>query len=794
MLDSLARVRHALRSLAKRPAFTVVALLTLTIGIAATSAIFTLVNAVLLRPLPYREPSRLVSVYDTFRGELNAVGNDNYEDWRRSNSVFEAIALRGVTSDIVGDGRGASERVTGADVTASFFDVLGVRPAIGRPFVESEEFRGDGVPVIILTHGLWQRLYGGREVVGRTIAFNGRPVTVVGIMPPQFWFAGNGASEYFVPMRYRGSGRGVHQYDALARLKPGVSRAFAQADMSRIAARIAGEHPQAKGWGVWLSPMAEDIARPLRAPLAILLAAAVLLLVIACANLASLLLVRTLTRMRDMAVRAALGAGRRHLVTELLVEAGLLALSGALAGVILGAAVVRLISAAVPRQMQLPMPVSLDAPVVAFSVAASLLTALAASLFPTWRLSRLDLSRHLHATGGGNSGASVPRLLQVIVVGELALSALLLVAGGLLVSSLSALQQANLGFRGEEVATLQVQRLGPRQGPDVTRGFYRDLLQAVQAMPRVESAAATWSLPLSGQYSGSGFDIEGRPSAAEWRLMSAQNQVVSADLFRTLGVRLLEGRTFDDHDREDSLPVVVVNQALAVKHWPGGTPVGARIGQAGHWLTVVGVVADVRHHGPARPAPPAIYRLMDQSPAEDMFIAVRGPVDRVALANGVREWIRRRDATVVVTRVEGLRDALWANLTLPRVLASAMSGFAAAALLLAIIGLYGAIAQWVGCRRHEVGVRLALGATRLQVVMLVVRRTMLLSLAGIGTGLALAVGVTGLMRSFLFGVTPTDIQTFANVVLVVAIAALLSSLAPARSAASVDPIVTLKSE
>ena len=794
----LTDIRLALRALSKRPGFTATAVLTLSLGIAATSAIFTLVNAILLRPLPYRAPAQLVSVSDTYQGEDNAVGYSNYRDWRRDNTVFQEMALWEGTTDILDAGQGESLRVKGVDVTASFFRLLGVEPAQGRGFLESEEHQGTGVPAIVLTHDLWQRLYAGRsDLVGRTITFNNRQVAVVGIMPRGFWFGANGPAEFFVPMRWTGSGRGQHQYDAGARLKPGVTLAAAQAQMSQIAARIEAAYPEATGWGIHLTGMAEAVAEPIRAPLAMLSAAVGLLLLVACANLGSLLLVRATSRARDIAVRAALGAGRRHVIRELLAEALVIGAAGAGLGGVLGVAAVRKLAAAAPAQMQLPMPTRVDGTVVGFCIGVSLLTMIVASLLPVWRSSRTDLVQALHS-GPGMRGRSHQRLLQVSVVGQIALAALLLVAGGLLVSSLVAMQRANLGFDPRGVLTLEVQHLGDRVTRDEARRFDEALLERVRAIPGVQAVAATWSLPLSNMYSGSGFSIEGRPAPAEWRLMSAQNQVVSPTFFSTLGIRVLEGRVFDEHDRADARPVVVINRSLARRHWAGQSAVGARIrytNESQTALTVIGVVDDVYHNGPGRAAPPAIYRAMAQSPMGDCALAIRAASeDRRALVTAIRKEVRALDAAGVVTRVQTLEDALGANLTLPRLIASCMTAFALVALLLAAIGLYGAIAQWVAQRRHEVGVRLALGATRGQVAALVLSRGLTLSAAGLAAGFALALGVTELMRSLLFGITPTDVRTFVGVALLLFVAATVACLAPARRAAGVDPIVTLKAE
>jgi predicted permease len=797
MQDFWSDFRRAVRSLARHPGFTIVALLTLALGIGSSTSVFTLVDAILLRPLPYRDADRLVSIADVTHGEARGVGMSNYLDWRRDNTVFEDLALSEYMSDVIGGQAGEpADSVAGADVTASFFHVLGVSPALGRGFTRSEEFKGRDVAVIILSHGLWQRRYGGRpDIVGHTIAFNGRPCTVIGVMPQGFWYLEHRPAEYWVPQRWTGAGRGQHQYSAIAKLKPGVTVAAAQAQMSAIARRIELEDPLARGWGVRVTPLRADLTAEARRPLAVLGAAVALVLLIASANLANLLLVRTASRSRETAVRAALGAGRGRILREVLVEVGLLALVGAGLGTLVGAGLVRFIGHALPVEYQLPMRLDIDARVLAFALLSSVAAALAASIVPVLRASRVDLV-HALKSSGPTSGVDREhnRFLRATIVAELALAAVLLVGGGLLVSSLLGMLDADLGFNSRDLLTMQVR---PSGGDDVMASsavFYDELLGGVRRLRGVESASATWSMPLSGQYSESAFAIEGRPVPAEWQRMSAQNCRVTAGYFKTMGMRLLRGRSLDEFDREGAPEVAVINQALADRHWRGENPVGTRLRRGSEMFTIVGVVSDVRYNGPAGKIPPAIYRPLAQDPSSVLYLVVRARGDRAAVLAGIRRRLRELDREAALIRVRTMEELVVEWVGGPRLIAGIMTGFAVLALFLAGVGLYGSMAQWVGQWRQEIGVRLALGASRARVVGLVLGQGVLLSAAGAGIGLAVAALTMRAMSGLLYGVTPTDPVTFVVVPLLLVAAACLACYAPARRAASVDPIEALRCE
>jgi putative ABC transport system permease protein len=790
-------LRQALKSLAGRPAFTAIAVATLALGIGSSVAVFTVVNALLLRPLPYADPDRLVAIADITHGRTSGVGLDNFRDWQRENTVFEDMALTENADAVFGGQAGEEpERVHGADVTAAFFRVVGVRPLLGRAFSADDEFKGEKVDVVVLSHVLWQRRYGGRpDIVGRSIAFDGHPCTVLGVMPPGFWYVDATTSQFFVPQRWRGGGRGQHQYTAIARLKRGVTLEAAQARMSAIAARIEREYSLARGWGVLVTPLDHEIRAAVTTPAVVLAIAVAIVLLIACSNLAGLLVVRAASRSRETAIRAALGAGRARLVAGGLAEALILAVFGGALGTWLAYALVRGAAARVPSQYELPMALPMDAQVLVFAVTVSAASAIASSLGPSWRAARLDPVLALRS-GSAATGISrgQNRWLRAAIGAQLALAAVLLVTGALVVASLVSMMRADLGFEPAGLLTMQLRHLDGSVTRKNAADFYRSLVQRVGRIPGVASVAASWSPPLSGRYTGNGFTIDGRPLPEEWRQMSALYCPVTPGYFSTMGIRLLSGRDFDAHDTAESPPVVVINRALATRHWRGGDALGARLRQDGTIRTVVGVVADVHHNGPTGDAPPAIYYPHAQQPGTGYFLLVRSGADPRLLVRAIREAAAELDRGTAVIEVRPMGDLLRDRLGASRLIAGLMTGFAVLALALTAVGLYGVVAQWVVQRRQELGVRVALGATRGQLVGLVLRQGLTLSLAGACAGLAGAAAVTRALGAMLFGIGPRDPLVFGGVALVLMAIALAACYAPACRAARVDPIEALRSE
>jgi putative ABC transport system permease protein len=614
-------------------------------------------------------------------------------------------------------------------------------------------------------------------------------------MPPGFWYLDDTATQFFVPQRWRGGGRGQHQYTAIARLKHGVTLQAAQAQMSAIAARIEREYSLARGWGVLVTPLDHDIRAAVTTPAVVLAIAVAIVLLIACSNLGGLLVVRAASRTRETAIRAALGAGRARLVAGGLAEALVLAALGGALGTWLAYALVRGVAAAVPAQYELPMALHMDAQVLAFAVAVSAASSIASSLGPSWRAARLDPVLALRS-GGAGAGISrgQNRWLRAAIGAQLALAAVLMVTGALVVSSLVGMMRADLGFDPAGLLTMQLRHLDGSVTRQNAAGFYQSLVQRVGRIPGVSSAAASWSPPLSGRYTGSGFTIDGRPVPEEWRQMSALYCPVTPGYFGTMGIRLISGRDFDAHDTAGSAPVVVINRALATRHWPGADPIGAGLRQDGTVRTVVGVVADVHHNGPTGEVPPAIYYPHAQQPGTGYFLLVRSGADPKRLVSAIREAAAELDRGTVVIQVRPMEDLLRDRLGASRLIAGLMTGFAVLALALTAVGLYGVVTQWVVQRRHELGVRVALGATRGQLVGLVLRQGLTLSVVGASAGLAGAAAVTGGLEAMLFGIGPRDPVVFAGVALVLMAIALAACGAPARRAARVDPIAALRSE
>jgi putative ABC transport system permease protein len=797
-MDALLQdLRYALRSMARRPGFALLVVLTMALGTGVNVAMFTLLDTLLLSPLPYAAPGRLVALSDVYQSRPSGAGMDEFHDWEQGASTFEDLALAESDDGVfAGDGSADAERVVGTRVSAGFFEVLGVPPLAGRTFRPGEDLPGRA-DVVVLSYSLWQRRFAGSLAgVGRRIRIGDRSYTVVGVMPRSFFWVGARAAEFWRPLGYTSSGRMQHQYDVVGRLKPGVSLAAAQAQLDVLARRAAARYPDAKGWSTVVTPLGYDEAQAVRLPLLVLALAAGLVLLIACANVASLTLVKTAARTREMAVRAALGASRGHLARQLLVESATLAVAATGLGVLGATWVLGAVAALVPPSVGLRAPVSLDAPVLAFSLAVAMATTLLVGLVPARRASRVSVTGELRASGSaGWAGAPQRRLLGRAVVLQVALAAVLLVASGLLLSSLRQLLRQGLGFRRDHLLTMQLQLPASRYGDAATGVFYRDFLARLGALPGVASAAASTCLPMSGYYSGIGFEIEGRETPAEWRQQSAQGCVVTAGYFRTLGMGLVRGRDLAAPSQSD-LPVAVISDELAQRFWPADDPVGQRIRYRGseEWRTIVGVVADWRYGGPTGRPEQTIYRPYVQGRTAWMFVVARVRPEPSAVVGAVRRALRDMDPSLALSRVATMDDLLAGVLTTQRLVTALLTAFGLLAVLLAALGLYGVLGQSVALRTQEIGVRVTLGATRAQVLRMVLARGLLLAGAGTALGLAVAAVFTRALRSLLYGVSPLDPVSFVVVVILLCAVSLLASWLPARRAAQVDPVVALKSE
>jgi putative ABC transport system permease protein len=802
-------LRYSLRTLVKNPGFTAVAVIALALGIGANSAIFSVVNTVLLSPLPYKDPDRLVMVWedDTKGGyprDTPAVAN--YIDWRDQNQVFEGMAATAEASFNL-TGTGDPERLEGQLVSASFFPLLGVEPQLGRVFLPEEDRPGVN-NVVLLSHGLWQRRFGSDpNVVGKPVTLNGGTGTVVGVMPPQFQHPGEKA-ELWVPIGFtpeQEASRGRHYLKVLARMKPGVTLAQAQAEMSAIAARLEQQYPdQNKDLGATVTAMHEYVAGDIRPALLVLLGAVGFVLLVACANVANLLLARAAARQKEIAIRVALGASRFRLIRQFLTESLLLAALGGGVGLLLSLWGVSLLQSFIPQSISQVKSVAIDGHVLLFTLLVSLLTGLVFGLAPAAQASKFNLNETLKE-GGRDSAAGVRgnRIRGLLVVAEVAVSLLLLIGAGLLINSFLRLRSVDPGFRTDKLLTMEVVLPGTKYPEHAQRAaFYTDLLRRVEALPGVKSAAVTTNLPLYPQGNSISFSIEGRPDPATGRKPTVVTRVISPRYFDTMGIQLLQGRPLTEQDRADTPSVAVLSETMARRFWPDGDALGKRItpGRAdstdpSDWITVVGVVKDVRQFELDAEPKPQMYLSYEQAGFfEPNDLVVSTDAEPLSLAPAVRKAVWEVDKDQPVSNVRTMEDILSGSIARQRFSMLLLGVFAGLALILAAVGIYGVISYSVAQRTREIGLRMALGAQRSDVVKMVVGQGLKLVLIGVAFGLAAAFVLTRVMSSLLFGVSATDPVTFIIISLVLIGVALLASFIPARSATKVDPMIALRAE
>src|SRR5215207_5627965 len=797
-------IRFGLRLLWKRPGFTAVALAVLALGVGANTAIFSVVNAVLLRPLPYPGAERVVAFdgVNLSKGiNKSNMSAPDFEDWKEQARSFEAMSLYTEGGSNLTGGT-EPERVTTAWVGADFFRVIGVGAARGRALLPEDD-RPGGSPAVVISHGLWQRRFGADPAaVGRRVELGGRSLEIVGVMPPDFDFPQRAQLWGPLQLDVAKEPRDNRSYSVVGRLREGVPLETAQAELDAVAARLAQEYPVTNaGWGVDLDPLKDELVGRLKATLFMLLAGVGLLLLIACANVANLLLARASGRRREVALRLALGAGRWRIARQMLTESVLLSLAGGALGAALSVWLTDLLVALAPADTPRLSEASADWRVLLFAAGASVLTGVAFGLAPALQASRYDLNESLKEGGRGASGGR-SRARSALVVAEVALSLLLLAGAGLLVKSFARLQAVDPGFDAEGVLTMRVSLPGARyKEPARKAEFYAALMERVQALPGVESASATLSLPLGGSnYSvGRGFIREGRPETPE-EADNAAYAVVTPDYFRALRIPLRAGRVFDERDDMESAKVVVINEAFARKAFAGEDALGQRIQI---WRDekfpreIVGVVGDTKPQA-LDAADPALQMYVPHRQdgtwgGLSLVLRARG-AEADPLVRGVREEVRALDRELPVYDVKTMGKVVADSTAYRRVAMFLMAGFACAALLLAGVGLYGVVSYTVAQRTHEIGVRLALGARGRDILGLVVRQGMLLTLAGLGLGLACAFALTRLIAGLLYGVSAADPAVYVVVSLLLAAVALLACLVPARRATKVDPMVALRYE
>ncbi len=788
-------LRYAIRLLTRRRGFSGVIILALALGIGANTAIFTAVNDFLLRPLPFADSARLVALTEaTKTKEVSGwTSPRDYLDWKEQNHVFEDMAGWTPAGFNV-TGGGDPERVPGMRVTANFFPVLGVKPLLGRNFLPREDVPR-GYPAAVLSHALWQRRFAGRrDIVGRQITLNGRAFTVIGVMPPGFRFS-NALEDIFVPLELNPAEtyRGGHYVKVIARLKAGVPLERAQADMNAIVQGIAREYPKNAGESVTVERLRDRMVREVKPALLALLGAVALVLLVACANVANMLLARAAAREKEIAVRRAVGASGGRIVRQMLTESVVLAAAGAALGLLFAVWGVSILYRAIPEEFQPLRAAGVDWTVLGFTAVVAVLTGVLFGLAPAWTAGNPDLVQSLKEGARMQAGAGRGRLRGWLVILEVALSVVLLAGAGVLIKSFVRLSSVNPGFRAANVLTVRILR--QRQQAQ----FCSAVLERAATAPGVVAAGAASNLPMTGQDWGQNFTVEDRPFRGDQDYVWACHRVASGDYFRAIGMRLLKGRLFSTGDTRDRPTVAVINEAFAKKAWPNEDPVGKRfrIGDypehAGPPIAVIGVVGDAKYLGLADEPFPEMFFSMDQGGATNgMTFVFRTAQDPLNLVATIRSIIRAIDPDQPIMKV-GTLETLVAESVAPQRLTMLLGGiFAALALVLAGTGLYGVVSYSVAQRTHEMGVRMALGARGKEVVRLVVGQALALTLAGTAVGLAAALAFGRVLGSLLFRVSPRDPLILGGISIALVAVALGASYVPARRAAQSDPVSALR--
>ena len=798
-------IRFGVRALVHSPIFSVVTVLSLALGIGANTAIFSVVNGLLLRPLPFPESERIVDVWHTppqqsFPGlDKFSVSPANYLDWKAQSGSFEQIAVYSYTGFSLSTSNDPLPLI-GAAVSSDFFSVLRTNAMHGRTFTTDEEQPGRD-QVAVIGHGLWQRAFGANpNIIGQTVTINSRSFTVVGVMPAGFEFPRE--ADLWVPLAWDDKERqirSIHDYLVVARLKQNVSREQAQAEMSTISSRLEQQYPEEnRGWGAVVIPLREDVVGDIRLALLVLFCAVGFVLLIACANVANLMLARGANRQKEIAVRIALGAGRARLIRQLLTEGVLLAVSGGVLGLLLAI----LGSKMLVQLGNLPNSgdIGIDTWTLGFTLLVSFGVGIMIGIVPALQLTRTNLSDTLKQGSGRTGGSPIKQhTRKALVISEVALSLVLLIGAGLMIRSFWKLQNVHPGFDTNNALTMSVALTPLRYSePQQQLAFLDRALERIRAVPGVVSVGATTTIPLGGGGSTQPFSIEGRPAGTVAEQPMAQTRYITSDYFQAIGIPLRQGRFFSDHDRDNSMAVVIISEAMARRFWPGENPIGKRLTPSFHHeqgpREIVGVVGDVKASGLDVDSAAMMYMPYKQSPRPYMSFVVRTASNPESLVQPVSTAIYSIDKEQALTDVETMDQVLTKSLSGRRFNMTLLLTFAGVALMLAAVGVYGVMNYTVTLRRRELGIRMALGAGRMDVLRLVLRQGLMLTLIGVAAGLISAYALTRLMASLLYGVTATDYLTFASVSAVLIVVGVAASYIPARRATKVNPTIALRTE
>ncbi|HEX8184828.1 MAG TPA: ABC transporter permease [Blastocatellia bacterium] len=816
-------LRYGIRTLIKNAGFTIVALIALALGTGANSAIFSVVNAVLLRPLPYGNPDNIVMVWGrNVRNptQKTSISPLDFLDYQEQNNAFERMASFAY-EDFNLTGGDLPEHIQGTIVSANFFDTLEVKPAFGRGF-QPEDGQPGAAPVVIISNGLWKRRFGSDpNLVGQTISLNGSTFTVVGVTPASFQSPEKG-DDLWIPMSFDGSDRAripsnidaeamknrtMRFLKSVARIKPNVTLKDAQDQMNAIAAELEKQYPNTNtGTALNIISLKEEIVGNILPALVVLLVAVGLVLLIACSNIANLLLARAASRQKEIAIRAALGAGRGRLIRQLLTESLVLAITGGLLGLILAYAAIRLLVVVNPAKFPRLNEINIDERVLGFTLLVSLLTGVIFGLVPALQASKPDLNETLKAEGARGSTGGVRKQLarSLLVISEVSLTVMLLIGAGLMIKSFYSLQKVQLGFNPESVLTLQVNLPGTKYSEDnQIISFYDQVIQKVRALPGVESAGLVTSVPLMDRAFSRRFTIDGRPPATPNERLMAHFRSISHDYHHAMGIALLKGRYFTEYDRDKAAQVIIINESMSRLYWPDEDPIGKHItipGDGPISREIVGIVADVKHETLEAESGSEMYVPYLQKPFPFMGLVVRTGIDPAQMTNTIRNQIQDVDSGQSIYDVKTMQQMVNESVSQPRLNMLLLVIFAAIALVLAAVGIYGVMSTAVNQRRQEIGIRMALGARPADILKMIVAQGMLMAVIGMVIGvvaaflLAVIAERTRVIEGFLFGVSATDMTIFIGIPLLLLVVTLLSCYIPARRATRVDPMIALRAE